>query len=86
MHMDLNTTTMPNFTSGLTTGSESSEIYLVLMSQYELHYSLSLLPLLMTGGSELMNILSFLMFEICGFSFCLGQLTRCLSILLISKE
>ena len=84
MHMDLNTTTMPNFTTGLTTSSESSEIYLVLMSQ--LHYSLSLLPLLMTGGSELMNILSFLMFEICRFSFCLGQLTRYLSILLISKE
>ena len=35
MHMDLNTTTMPNFTTGLTTSSESSEIYLVLMSQYE---------------------------------------------------
>lgn len=52
----------------------------------QLHYSLSLLPLLMTGGSELMNILSFLMFETCVFSFCLGQLTRCLSILLISKE
>lgn len=28
-------TTMPNFTTELTTGSESSEIYLVLMSQYE---------------------------------------------------